>query len=248
MPRTSLTGRFAKALDADGGPAPDPDLLPARLARAAAAALPVDGVGLSIHGGPDLRTPLAASSEIASLAESLQFTAGRGPCQLAAESGYPIFATEELLARRWPIYHQQLLSQTRIRSVLALSLPGRLRGVGGMTLLFTEPYGAAAIDIFEARHVARLVSDHLGPAADWSEWAPGEPSPGLDTPDARRRGRLWMAVGMIMLTLRVTAQDALALLRAHAYAAGRTADDLAQDLVQRRTHPQELREQSDDGP
>ena len=60
--------------------------------------LPVDGVALSIHRGPDLRTPLAASSAVASLAESLQFTAGAGPCLLAAETRYPVFATEGSMA------------------------------------------------------------------------------------------------------------------------------------------------------
>src|SRR3954447_3856281 len=41
--------RFVEALDA-GAASADPDLLPERLAHAAAAVLPVDGVGLSLHG------------------------------------------------------------------------------------------------------------------------------------------------------------------------------------------------------
>src|SRR4051794_40527593 len=92
--------RFVEALDADAGA--DPDLLPERLAHAAAAVLPVDGVGLSLPGEGGQRTPLAASSEVAATAERLQFTAGSGPCLLAAGSGLPVFATEEILARRWP--------------------------------------------------------------------------------------------------------------------------------------------------
>ena len=58
-------------------------LLPERLARAAGVVLPVDGVGLSVHGSPDLRTPLAASSEFAAAVERLQFTTDRGPCLFA---------------------------------------------------------------------------------------------------------------------------------------------------------------------
>ena len=100
-----LAERFSKVLDAESAEqSDDVELLPVRLARAAAAVLAVDGVGLSIHGGPDLRTPLAGSSARASLAERLQFTIGRGPCLLAAASGFPVFGTADLLARRWPMF------------------------------------------------------------------------------------------------------------------------------------------------
>jgi hypothetical protein len=61
---------FVEALDADASAA-DPHLLPERLAHAAAVVLPVDGVGLSLHGGGGRRTPLAASSEVAATAERL---------------------------------------------------------------------------------------------------------------------------------------------------------------------------------
>jgi hypothetical protein len=68
-----------------------------------------------------------------------------------------------------------------------------------------------------------------------------------DTPDAQRRGRLWMAVGMLMLALEARASDALAVLRGYAYAAGRTADDLAMDLVEGRLQPDQLRGDADSG-
>ena len=238
-----IANRFVEALDADGSDAADdPDLLPVRLAHAGAVALGVDGVGLSLHGESGRRTPLAASSEVAATAERLQFTAGSGPCLLAAESGFPVFGTEALLARRWPVFHDLLVTHTPLRSILALSLPGRLRGVGGMDLYFAEPDGVVTVDLFEARCVAQLVSDHLEVAADLSLWTPTELPAWSDTSDARRRGRLWMAVGMLMLALEAPAADALAVLRAYAYAAGRTADDVATDLVERRLPPEWLRE------
>jgi hypothetical protein len=243
-PAVDIALRFVEALEgADDGD--DPDLLPARLARAAAAVLPVDGVGLSIHGAPGRRTPLAASSADASAAERLQFTAGIGPCLLAAESGFPVFANEEALARRWPAYHDLLVVHTAVRSVLALSLPGRLRGFGAMDLFFAASSGVTAVDVFAARCVAELVSDHLEVAADWSVWEPTELPAWSDTLDARRRGRLWMAVGMLMVALEMPAPDALAVLRGYGYAAGRTADDVADDLVELRLPIDQLREDAD---
>jgi hypothetical protein len=240
-----IATRFTEVLDTDADipdTGEDPDLLPVRLARAGAVALGVEGVGLSLHGEPGLRTPLAASSEVASTAERLQFTAGSGPCLLAAESGFPVFGSEVVLARRWPVFHDLLVTHTPLRSVIALSLSGRLKGIGGMDVYLAEPDGVAAVDFAEARCVAQLVSDHLELAADWSVWTPTELPAWSDTPDARRRGRLWMAVGMLTLALEAPAQDALAVLRGYAYAAGRTVDDVAGDLVDRRLEPERLRE------
>src|SRR3954447_11056739 len=235
--------RFVEALDADTGAAgADPDLLAERLAHAAAAVLPVAGVGLSLHGDAGRRTPLAARSEGAAPAERPQFPAGSGPCLLAAESGLPVFADEEILARRWPAFHDLLVTKTPLRSVLALSLAGRLQAVGAMDLYFADPDGVTAVDVYEARCVARLVSDHLDVAADWSVWTPTELPAWSETPDAQRRGRLWMAVGMLMLALKVSAPNALAVLRGYAYAAGRTADDVAIDLIERRLQIDQLRE------
>jgi hypothetical protein len=235
--------RFVEALDADASATgADPDLLPERLAHAAAAVLPVDGAGLSLHGEAGRRIPLAASSEVAAIAERLQFTTGSGPCLLAAQSGLPVFATQEILARRWPAFHDLLVTHTPLRSVLALSLAGRLQAMGAMDLYFADPSGVTGVDVFEARCVGQLVSDHLDVAADWSVWTPTDLPAWSDTPGAQRRGRLWMAVGMLTLALEAPAPDALAVLRGYAYAAGRTADDVAVDLVERRLQPDQLRE------
>ncbi|MGY1615560.1 ANTAR domain-containing protein [Geodermatophilus sp. SYSU D00691] len=243
-PAVDIAIRFVDALDANAADGDDPDLLPVRLVRAAAAVLPADGVGLSIHGGSGRRTPLAASSEVASTAERLQFTVGSGPCLETADSQLPVFASQEVLAHRWPAYHDLLVTQTPLRSVLALALPGRLRGVGGMDTFFTDPAGATTVDVFDARRVAEVVSDHLELSADWSVWTLDELPAWSDTAVARLRGRLWMAVGMLMVALELSAPDALAVLRGYAYAAGRTADDLADDLVEGHLQASQLRASS----
>jgi hypothetical protein len=90
---------------------------------------------------------------------------------------------------------------------------GRLQAVGAMDLYFADPDGVTAVDVYAARCVAQLVSDHLDVAADWSVWTPTELPAWSDTPDAQRRGRLWMAVGMLTLALEAPAPDALAVLR-----------------------------------
>lgn len=243
----NVAARFTGALDADCRGAADPDLLPGRLARAAAAGLPADGAGMSLHLGPDLRIPLAGSDEVAETVERLQFTVGNGPCLLAAELGVPVFAPEDFLARRWPAFCELLVTNTPIRGVLALPLPGRLAGVGALDLYFTDSTAVLAIDVFEASAVAGMVSEHLERAVDWSAGTPAECPPWMGTPTAGRRARLWVAMGMVAVALGVPSLDALALLRAHAYADGRAADDLAADLVEGRIHSACLSVDADNG-
>jgi hypothetical protein len=237
-----IATRFIEPLDADASaPGDDPDLLPVRPAHVAAAVLGVDGVGLNVYGEPGLRTPPAASSEVAATAERLQFNRQRDlPARRRIRvarirhRGAPGPAGGRRSTTCW--------THTPRSSVLALSLRGRLKGMGRMDLYLAAPDGATAVDAFEARCVAELVSDHLEAAADWSVWTPTELPAWADTADARRRGRLWMAVGMLLLTLEAPAPDALAALRGYAYAAGRTADDVPVDLVERRLQSEQLRE------
>jgi hypothetical protein len=230
--------RFARALATDtGDPLDDPGLL----TRAADSVLAADGVGLSVHEKATLRTPLAASNEPAATVERVQFTAGEGPCMLAAEVGLPVFATENLLSSRWPVFYDMIVTHTPVRSVLALPLPGALKGLVVLDVCFLDPAGPGIIDIFAARTVARMVAERLDRAADWSPALRSEDPPWASNQGAQRRAAVWVAVGRVSMALTIPAPDALALMRGHAYATDRTVDDLAADLVGRHVRPDQLR-------
>ena len=238
---------FARALATDtGDPLNDPGLLPALLTRAADSALAADGVGLSVHAKATLPTPLAASNEPAATVERMEFTAGEGPCMVAAEIGLPVFATENLLSSRWPIFYDMIVTHTPVRSVLALPLPGALKGLVVLSVCFIDPAGPSIIDIFAARTVARMVAERLHRATDCSLALRSEGPPWISTQDAQRRNGVWIAVGMVSMALTIPAPDALALLRGHAYASDCTVDNLAADLVGRLVHPDQLREDGRD--
>jgi len=53
----------------------------------------------------------------------------------------------------------------------------------------------------------------------------------LHSPAAGRRAAVWRAVGSLSASLDVDAAAALAVLRAHAWATGRSVDSVAADLV-----------------
>jgi hypothetical protein len=226
----SLAQRFSAALSVETDDDVS-DLLPVHLARTAAKILGVDGVGVGVHGDDGWRTPLGASDEVATTAERLQFTAGSGPCLLAAQSGWPVFAVDPVLPRRWPAFHDLLMTNTPYRSVIALPLRDDLTGLGALSLYFCRLDGLVNVDAFEARAVAQLISDHLRHAAAWSGWSDTEGPSWMGSPSAQRRAKVWQAMGMVMLALGVSAGDALAVLRCHAYGAGRDVDAVAADLT-----------------
>ncbi len=233
---------FVDALSAAQAGNDAPELLPVHLARAVAETLGVPGAGLSIHGRADRRTPLGASSEDAATAERLQFTAGSGPCLDAARSGWPVFAVETLLDQRWPAFHELLVTRTPFRTVIALPLQGELRGIGGLDLYLDDPSGVVALDAFEALATASLVSDQLAHAAAWSTWTEGGGPAWMDSPAARRRAQLWMAMGMVSEALQLSTPDALAVMRSVAFTTDRDVDDLAQDIASGRLDAHQLHE------
>ncbi|MGY1843740.1 GAF domain-containing protein [Modestobacter sp. SYSU DS0875] len=239
----SLAERFSAALAAETpGPAGagELELLPDRLARAAARVLAVDGVGFSVRAGARGRTPLGASSPEAGRAERLQFTAGEGPCAAVYGTGQPVFAVSADLHRRWPAYADLVLAGTPFRGVVCLPLRSALTGVGVLDVFLADPEDVPRLDVFDAFAVGALITSALGDAALWSSWT-AEDGPGwLHTPAAARRATVWEAVGRSATAWDVDAPAALALLRAHAWGTGRSVDSVAADLLAGRLTPADV--------
>jgi hypothetical protein len=162
----------------------------------------------------------------------------------AAQSGWPVFGPEEQLRTRWPAFHDLLVTHTPYRSVVALALPGDLRGVGGLDLYLGHPVGVVTFDAVEALCVAELISDELSHAAAWTEWTELDGPAWTHGEAAQQRAQVWVATGMVGLALQLETADALAVLRSHAYASDRTVDALASDLLAGRLTAGQLREAS----
>jgi hypothetical protein len=240
----SLAERFAAAVAAETDDENDVHLLPDRLARAAARTLAVDGAGLSVLGSPPGRTPLGASSPDASRAERLQFTVGTGPCLLAHASGQPIFVMEDDIRHRWPAFADLLLTTTPFHGVV--SLPLRAPISGALNLFFRDPGEVAKLDVLDALAVGDLVTSALADAAVWASTSETAAPDWLSSPPALRRAAVWQAVGRTGVALDLGAPEALALLRAHAYAGGRSLDSVAADLVSGRLVPADVMDRPGD--
>ena len=234
-----LAQQFADHVTAAERELPGPELLPDRLARACAALLPVDGVGLSIYFSADRRLPLGSSDATASAAERLQFTMGEGPCLSAHATGLPVVADEAELAERWPGYHDALVTQTPVRAVISLPLQGGLEEIGALDLYLHAPGDVRALGLADSLVVTGALSETLAAAMAAEPHTEDGPA-WLDAPGVSRRAAVWQAVGFVNVGLGLPSPDALAVLRAYAYGNDAELDDVAQALLERRLTLAEL--------
>ena len=217
-----------------------PELLPARMSRAVALALGVDGAGLSLHDPGGLRTPLGASDPLAALAERLQFTYGAGPALRAHDDGVTIAFDEADIRRNWAELHRSLMAGTPFRAVLSVPLlpplgplvvlDVYLRLAERMTRLDRDDVDDVVIAL--TRRLVEVMSAPAHAAEGGATWWSG--------PDAQARTRVWQAMGMASVMLQLDPPDALAVLKARAFATGRVVDDVADDLLAGKLTVQEL--------
>lgn len=235
----TVVDRFRTALFHDEPGSLDTELLPSRLAKACAQALPASGAGISLID-QDFRVPLGGSDEVAGYAERLQFTLGEGPCLEAYESTDPVSVSEQEILARWPLLYADLVANTPYRAIISLPLLRSEPGHGGaIDLYLSDPEQAAAVVPEDARVVSETVGALLSLSAATATQILGPAW--LDGDAARRRKKVWVAIGIISVQCDTGAPDALALLRGFAYQHGRSLDDLAQDIVEGAVTADQLR-------
>jgi hypothetical protein len=239
---TEVTERFRVAFAGLDDPAVSPvEMLPARLAVAAAQVLPVAGIGLS-QLSRDFRVPLGASDQFACDAERLQFTYGEGPCLQANRTARTVRAGVDRFQEVWPIFYADLVAHTPYRSVIALPLGQMAAWAGGaLDLYLVDPHLADTLDVTDALAVAAQIAGILA-AAQTHQDPEGLPGPAwLHGPSAEDRMKVWIAVGMINTDLRLHNDDVLALLRGYAFAHDTTLDAVSLSVLERRLPADALR-------
>ncbi|GAA4834204.1 hypothetical protein GCM10023235_05930 [Kitasatospora terrestris] len=195
------------------------------------------GLALSLVADGTYAAALSATDPVARQVAETQFTLGDGPGLLAAKVAAPVLASDLASmtdARRWPLFAPQAV-EAGARAVYSLPLGTSTVVIGTLDL-----YRAAAglprpdelADAVLASDVATSVLtalDHRpspddGVAAWLHETGTGE-------------DEVYHATGMIMAATGTGAAEALALLRARAFREGRTAADVARDMIHRRIEP-----------
>ncbi len=203
-----------------------------RLCSAAGRSLPAAGVGVTMMAEDGMRGVAAASDDSCAAVEELQFTLGEGPCLDAFASRrrvlVPDLANDGVL--RWPGYAVAMQGRG-LRAVFAFPLQGGAARLGVLDVFRVEPGLLSAAQFRAALTFADMAVTTL---LDGQERAvPGSPADGLDEV-VEQRAELFQAQGMVAVQLEVSLADALARLRAHAYAENERLGDVARDVVARR--------------
>jgi hypothetical protein len=202
-----------------------------RLCGAAARALSASGSGLTVMVEDGMRAVTAASDRGTEHLEELQLTLGEGPCIDAYASRRPVLIPDLTAAMtRWPIYAPAVYAKGA-RAVFAFPLQ-----IGAARL--------GMFDLFRAE-TGMLTSDELTLALTFAEIAVAtlldghndartvETGGWLDDP-LGSRAELFQAQGMVMVQLGSNLAEAMARMRAYAYAHDRRLGEVALDVVARR--------------
>ncbi|MEV0283211.1 GAF and ANTAR domain-containing protein [Kribbella sp. NPDC050820] len=202
----------------------EPEGLALRMAQACQEFLGVDGVAITIENTSPRRTVLCATDAVAARLEDLQEVTGEGPCRDAYRLNEPIRLT---LAddRRWPVFSAAAFEA--VGRLTTLSFPMRPEG---------PPWGAISMYVAPDREptespaTAQVLVDAIGAVL---LRAPAEALVAAgDLGDDRTTVN--QATGMVIVQADLSHADALAILRARAYAADQPLAAVAAQVVHRR--------------
>lgn len=211
------------------GAAPLPDLA-RELLSPFIELLPVHGASISVLAGPGQST-LGASDALAARLEQLQFELGEGPHWEALHSGEPVLVPDMRERRSsWPVFCTTA-GELEVGAMFAFPLTLGAVVVGVVDLYRSTTGDLSPGDRATARSLAAVTaSTALRLAAQAA--TEDAPQQGAWSPELRRV--VHQATGMLLVQLDVTATEAFARLRAHAFATGATLESVAQDVVARR--------------
>lgn len=194
--------------------------------------LPVTGVAISTVGNPFGSETVCASDGSAARLDEIQLDLGEGPCWEAIRTGAPVLVpdVQGATTARWPIALQGLQA-TGLGAVFAFPMRFGALDIGAVDLYTDEPSAlrlelqdhALALTEAASRQVLRHALARTETDADGL----------LETGGQYSRREVHQASGMLAAQTDADVDDALLILRGHAYAAGRTVRDLAAAVVAR---------------
>jgi hypothetical protein len=201
--------------------------LPVRLCRAAADVLGYDGGAITLAYTQPERVTLSATDDVALVLEEQQDVLGQGPGPQAFTTGaytrLEISRPDDPPDPRWPLLESGELAG--LAPVVAHAVPIEVEGqVVGVLTLHTSRAGDQ-LDLDDATTVARVLAAALAADAatqhDLGHGPWGE------------RAEVHQATGMVVAQLGVPEDDALALIRAHAYSHDQSVTKSAHDVITR---------------
>lgn len=206
-----------------------------RLCRAACEELALLGAAATLMSSVGAHAVSAASSKVTRRLEEAQFGVGEGPTRDAFELRRPVLVPdlENGGGSRWPAWVPEAL-RAGATGVYAVPLQVGASTFGALTM-----YGGSAPLLDRRALESILMFGELATAIllDGSGSRDGQPlDPGLgDTLETH--ANVYQAQGMVMVALGVSLPEALARMRANAWANGQDLETLAGEIVAGRAMP-----------
>jgi GAF domain-containing protein len=209
-------------------------LQPQRICELCVEMLAVTGACISMVTPTGNRGVVCATDDVAARIEDMQLTYGEGPCVDAVSSGRPVMvpnltAPENVTVERWPAF-MEAAEEAGVKAVFAFPLRIGAINVGALDL-YRDRVGAlddgqlpVALMAADAAAIALL---HLDSDRGYSF---------IDDVGVRSSYELEVhqATGMVQEQAGVSTEDAFLMLRARAFADGRSMVDVATSVVARR--------------
>jgi hypothetical protein len=176
----------------------------------------------------------ASSSDQVRLVEELEFSLGEGPGSDAFLTSRPVLTPDlERAGGRWPGY-APAACVAGTRAVFAFPMHVGAARFGVLSLHMSRSRSLTASEIATSLMVTELATEIvLDGFPSVAERGPRE-LPRLDVDSMR--DQVYQAQGMVMVQLGVSLPEALARLRAHAFASDQDLADLAADVLAGRAH------------
>ena len=199
------------------------------LCRNLTSTLGVMGAAVNLMSAAGSDGVAAASDDRCRDVDELQFTTGEGPCHAAFAARRPVLTPDLRAAavRQWPGYASAALA-SGVGAVFAF--PMHIGGVGfGVLDVYTDrPGSMRAEQVIMALTYAQIATEIMLDG-DLTT-ADGDLEPGLSTA-LDYRAEIHQAQGMVIVDLDVGASEALARMRAHAFAHNRPLIELTRDII-----------------
>ena len=192
----------------------------------------LSGCALVLMSGADSASVLAGAGRHAQTVTGLQMQLGEGPCLDAHAAGIPVLLPDLAAenANRWPAFAAAALA-AGVHAEFSLPLTVGPGGIGTLDLCRDRPGMLSDDHLADALIAADIARD----AVLYQQNGPPRPAMAQRLAAAGTdRLVIHQATGMIAAQLDDTVANALARLRAAAFATGRSMDDIAQDVVERR--------------
>ena len=213
------------------------------LCAAAVRLLPVQGASIATMTTASSFALVASSGPVAARLAELHLDLGEGPALDAYRRGHPVVVPDlqrEPVTRRWPIFADAAVGMG-VAALAALPLRIGVISLGAMLLHRDDPGGLSATELAQALRLADAAAYAVLDAS--AEAETDDESGGVDVDIYLEQlggatqlvgAEVHQASGMVMVQLGIPIVDALARLRAHAFAEGRSVSEVARDVVARK--------------